>query len=292
MWLGMGSDRRVSVRALILGTDGMVGRTLFRALRARLPEADVLGTTRTRSLGEGSDDGLLPLPECRDSARLVRILEQVKPSSVVNCIGLLSGLADPARTIEVNAVFPRRLAEFCDQLGTRVVQISTDAVFSGRNGPYDEDAVPDPIDDYGRSKLLGELYEGEHLTVRTSVIGLSPARRGLVDWAISQRGSEVQGYSRCLWSGVTDMELARLLEPTICGTESAGGVVHVSAEAVSKAELLERISDALDLGLRVRPVNEPVMDRRLLTRRHELELRARPLDEQLRELATAVTGGT
>jgi dTDP-4-dehydrorhamnose reductase len=77
-----------------------------------------------------------------------------------------------AEAFSVNALGPRWLAQACEAAGVLLVQMSTDHVFSGEKGaPYHEWDVPGPVQDYGRSKLAGELevraHAPRHLIIRT-----------------------------------------------------------------------------------------------------------------------------
>ena len=94
----------------------------------------------------------------------------------------------------VNAVGPRNLALAARRLGATLVHVSTDYVFDGAGAPYDEWAAPDPISEYGRSKLAGEVEASRSLpecyVVRTAVVFGASGRnfaRTMLDLA---RGSE------------------------------------------------------------------------------------------------------
>ena len=94
-----------------------------------------------------------------DTESLEAALERTSPDVAVNCVGIVKQsdeAGDAARMIEVNSLFPHRLARVCEGRGVRLIHVSTDCVFSGRRGGYDESELPDPADLYGRSKLAGE----------------------------------------------------------------------------------------------------------------------------------------
>jgi dTDP-4-dehydrorhamnose reductase len=275
------------VRLLILGTDGMLGSEALRVLGGSdAARAEVMGTTRRPEVAGARPADVLLLPDVRSFDAVEAVLDRARPDVVLNCVAVLDGRPGERDALQqVNAELPLRLARAADDRGARVVHISTDGVFSGRHGPYDEGATPHPIDAYGTSKLAGELRDPPHLTVRTSIIGRSPSRAGLLDWAIGQRGRVVHGFANARWSGVTTAELVRLLEPQLVGGTVMTGLAHVVSDGVSKAELLRRVSAAFDLGLDVVEVAEPVLDRRLVSIREDA-LRARPLDEQLAALAS------
>ncbi|MDT3443964.1 MULTISPECIES: sugar nucleotide-binding protein [unclassified Pseudofrankia] len=185
---------------------------------------------------------------CHDD--VAALLERFRPDAVVNAIGLVQQrpegqLALPA--VEVNTVFPHRLARLCRVAAVRLVHISTACVFSGRRGRYTEDDQPDPVDVHGMSKLLGEVREAPAVTLRTSIIGLEPAGRsnGLVEWFLSQRG-RVPGNRRATCTGLTTVELSRLVDRVLVKHEDLAGLWHVAtSEAITEYDLLVRLADRL-----------------------------------------------
>jgi len=59
---------------------------------------------------------------------------------------------------DVNSLGAKNVAKACSQSGTELVHFSTDYVFDGENGPYNETATPNPINQYGHCKYIGEKY--------------------------------------------------------------------------------------------------------------------------------------
>lgn len=73
----------------------------------------------------------------------------------------------------INALGVKNIAEVCRKFKTKLIHISTDYVFDGKKkNPYKVDDKPNPINEYGKSKLTGELYIKEtlkeHYIIRTS----------------------------------------------------------------------------------------------------------------------------
>lgn len=136
----------------------------------------------------------------------------------VNCIGVTRALlreGDPGgeeTATQINASFPHQLAACARSLGARVIQISTDAVFSDRSGVCLEGDLPDAADPYGRSKALGEAREENFLSIRCSFVGPDPAgQKGLLQWYLSRpEGSQVKGFTDQTWVGVTTLQFARI----------------------------------------------------------------------------------
>src|SRR5258706_6578657 len=144
------------MKILVLGGDGMLGHELYRELRDR----HETGVTLRQQRKEFSGNHVFAGMEARGGTRIEEVVAQFRPAAVVNCIGIVKQRAeneDAITSIEVNALLPHRLAIACRASGARLVQLSTDCVFSGDKGSYREEDRPDPLDSYGRSKLLGEV---------------------------------------------------------------------------------------------------------------------------------------
>jgi dTDP-4-dehydrorhamnose reductase len=197
----------------------------------------------------------------------------------VNCIGIVkqrSAGSQAIPSIEVNALFPHRLALLCRGHGTRLIHISTDCVFSGRRGNYNEGNLPDATDIYGRSKLLGEVTEGNALTLRTSMIGRELTRKAsLLEWFLSQAG-QIKGYRRAIFSGFTTSELARIIERLIAQFPEAAGLYHVSSEPISKYDLLCLVRDRMRPGVHITPDDELQCDRSLDSTRFQTRFGYKP----------------
>jgi dTDP-4-dehydrorhamnose reductase len=155
----------------------------------------------------------------QDPTRLWSLMRRQRYDLVVNCIGVLraamsSGAVSAHEAAYINAVFPHELAACAAELGSSVVHVSTDAVFSGRGGaPYDEEARPNPEDRYGAAKWVGEPESSAALTIRCSIVGRHRARpTGLVDWILGlPSGAEVQGFTDYRWTPATTAQVARFV---------------------------------------------------------------------------------
>jgi dTDP-4-dehydrorhamnose reductase len=256
------------MRVLILGGDGMLGHRLYLHLRGRhevkvtlrlaLPaytQYELFNTSNTYDVVDAVSFG---------SVR--RAVEDYEPQVIVNAIGIVkqrSAGSQAVPAIEVNALFPHRLAVLCRGHGSRLIHISTDCVFSGRRGNYNEGNMPDATDLYGRSKLLGEVTEGNAITLRTSMIGRELTRQAsLIEWFLSQPGP-VTGFRRAIFSGFTTIELARVIERLIVEFPEAAGLYHVSSEPISKYDLLCLVRDRMRPGVQVNPDDAFQCDRSL-----------------------------
>jgi dTDP-4-dehydrorhamnose reductase len=171
---------------------------------------------------------------------------------------------DPRQMLEVNAVFPRRLLALCRAYGSRLVQLSTDCVFSGRRGGYGPDDAIDAEDVYGLSKYLGELHEAPAITLRSSIIGLEVARKAsLVEWFLAQQGT-IRGFTRAIYSGLTTLEMARVVELCLNEQRDLYGLWQVASHPIDKFDLLSRLSQKMSRkDLTIEPDDSFVCDRSL-----------------------------
>lgn len=186
--------------------------------------------------------------DVRSTERLGEVLADFRPNAVINAVGIVKqrpSAKDSISSIEVNALFPHRLAVQTRALGARLVHVSTDCVFSGNKGRYTEDDVPDATDLYGRTKLLGEVSEGHCVTLRTSIVGLELARRAsLIEWYLAQQGA-IRGFDKAIYSGLTTIETARLIDRVLVDHLDLSGIWHVASAPISKYELLKRLTEKL-----------------------------------------------
>ena len=257
------------MRVLILGGSGMLGHRLWLACRERFDTLVALHGVRGGQPWAPLFDAhrVLEGVDLTDDVALDSALLRARPDVVVNAAGLVKqrpGGQDALPTITLNALLPHRLAARCAAGGIRLVHLSTDCVFSGRGARYREDDPPDPLDTYGRSKLLGEVTGHGHLTVRKSAIGRELAgRSGLLEWLLANRGGRVRGFTRAVFSGLTSAELAATIARVLDEQPSLQGLWHVAGPAISKHDLLVALRDALALSIEIEPDDTTVIDRSL-----------------------------
>ncbi|MFJ3707333.1 sugar nucleotide-binding protein [Streptomyces sp. NBC_01387] len=149
--------------ALIIGGSGFLGAELIRQAAAA---GHTTAATYTTKPGDSSQAVWHPL-DLRDAGRLDSVMAEVRPHLVVNAS---SSKADWA----VTAQGPIRIAMAAAKSGSRLVHVSSDAVFSGARVHYDESCLPDPLTPYGAAKAAAEtgilaVYP-QAVVARTSLI--------------------------------------------------------------------------------------------------------------------------
>lgn len=258
------------MRVLVLGGQGMLGHKLYETLQAR---CEMYATFRTSDgpwrafpMYTGGDR-TLPNVDALQFDTVVDAVARLRPQVIVNCVGIIKQLdsqTSVADMIAINALFPHRLYSLCRAADVRLVQLSTDCVFSGERGNYTEDDEPDPVDTYGRTKLLGEVNGDGALTIRTSIIGRDYVKdAGLLEWFLGNRGGRVSGYARAIYSGFTTAALSRIIGDLITDYPDLSGVYHVASKPISKLALLQQIRDAANLDIEIVPDESFTCDRSL-----------------------------
>ncbi|MEW5991786.1 MAG: SDR family oxidoreductase [Chloroflexota bacterium] len=279
-------------RILIVGATGMLGH---QAIRTLAPDFEVWGACRRPQelpdLGVPSQRIVGGLDATAASSAMA-LLDEVRPTLVVNAAGIVKQREEAKAaipSITVNSLWPHLLAEACAEFGARMVHVSTDCVFSGARGGYAESDPPDDFELYGRSKLLGEVVDRDHVvTLRTSIIGWQLGEpTGLVAWFAAHRNESLRGFTRAVFSGLTTRALSEVIRDRVLPDPGLSGLWHVSADPIDKYSLLTSLAAYLGWDVDIRPVDEPVIDRSLDSSRFRDRTgwQPRPWDEMLAELA-------
>lgn len=257
------------MKVLVIGASGMLGNAMMRAI-SQNPAFEVWGTVRSSSVRQHFPPELgkriIPGVDVENQDILTRVLAELRPAVLVNCIGLVKQLAeadDPLLALPINAMLPHRLARLCALGGARLVHVSTDCVFNGAKGNYRESDPSDAEDLYGKSKFLGEVAYPQTITLRTSIIGHELASaHGLIDWFLAQDG-RVKGYSRAIFSGLPTVELARVVRDFVLPHPEISGVFHVAAKPIAKLDLLRLVAEVYAKSIEIVPDDAVAIDRSL-----------------------------
>ena len=240
------------MKVVVLGASGMLGSMVLDYL-AQDSSLELVATARSQDLlqklqmayPKGVEYRLLDTEKCtvRELAELLG-----KAGWAINAIGVIKpyihddDAAEVKRAVMINALYPHLLAQAAEQTGCRVLQIATDCVYSGIKGRYVEKDSHDPLDAYGKTKSLGEVYSPNVYHLRCSIIGPEPKGHvSLLDWFLGQpRGAGVGGYTNHQWNGVTTLHFAKLCQGIIKQEMKLLHVQHIiPTGVVSKAELLQ-----------------------------------------------------
>lgn len=235
------------MKILILGASGLIGSNVFEYLSSATKH-EVWGTYRRCSVLQEFPNQLLShlIPFNYKSINDINaLLEDNCVDVVVNALGLtkhVNILNHEMDFIRVNSLFPHELGYCCEQRGIKLIHISTDCVFSGKKGFYTEADIPDSNDIYGRSKAMGEITYGPHLTIRISTIGREKGtRNGLLEWFLSQDQS-CKGYQDAIFSGLPSRYFAFILNHYILNNPLIAGLYHIAGLPINKYQLLNELA--------------------------------------------------
>ena len=206
------------------------------------------------------------IEDVSDQQKLSNLINDISPDVIINCIGILikGSNENIKKAIYINGYFPHWLKDVSEDINCKLIQISTDCVFSGKNGENDENSIKDAIDDYGKTKSLGEFDSINHICIRTSIIGpeLKQNGEGLMHWLFNQQGT-INGFKNVFWSGVTTLELAKAIHFSI--ENNISGLWNVTnGEAISKYELLKKIIKTFSINkLKLESNTDKISDKSL-----------------------------
>jgi dTDP-4-dehydrorhamnose reductase len=229
-------------QVVVLGNTGMVGHAMVLALSQG-------NDLRVLSYGRNMIDAL-------DDSTLNNLWGNI--DYVINCVGIIwqAQPTNPTVMSRVNTTFPWRLQARCEEIGAKLIHVSTDCVFTGKQGHYTEKDQPDSLDTYGLSKYLGEPNGA--MVIRTSIIGREQGtQRSLLEWARSKAGTQVNGYTNHFWNGVTSREFGRICGDIIRKDLWEADTFHVHADPITKHDLLKLLSTHYGLNLDIVPHDTP-----------------------------------
>lgn len=265
---------------LLIGASGLLGRAVAACL-ARESSLTLLATIRNR---QSAGAKLLALPpeniaelDVLDQSSLERIFETRRPAAVILCAAERRPDVcerDPAAARAINVTAPARIGALAARYSAWTLGISTDYVFDGKAAPYSEDATPNPLNIYGRTKLEGEaaLLAASPLSC---VLRLPLLFGPIADWsesavtslvpavvASSRPGADAVGMDAWAiryptWTPDVAQVIRDLTLRHLAG-ESVTGIRHWSSEEpMTKYDIAQRIAAALGIDASLTPITQP-----------------------------------
>lgn len=297
-------------RILITGSCGLLGQELV-ALLSRIPNYDVLATGRGPAPAFGEASVGYASVDVTDIRRVKEVFEDFAPHVVINCAALTRvDACETERELcwQVNVEAVENLVRLCRNAGTRLVQISTDFVFDGLEGPYQEDARPKPVNFYGKSKLAAEnavrqLNPDKWAIARTVMVygtGQALRHENIAIWMINRlsNGDEIRVYMDQYRSPTYVVDLAQGVERLVRYNRS--GVYHLSGrECVSIHDFAVTLAREFEFDQKlihpvtsqemVRPAQRPLRTGFIILKAEtELGFRPRTLRQSLRDLKARI----
>jgi dTDP-4-dehydrorhamnose reductase len=235
------------MKIYILGINGMLGSELFYRFNKNT-KINARGCTRSNYINNFSTfyDKIDYKVSAYDLKTIKSKIKIFQPNYVINCIGLIKQKIKKSVKISdvfyINSIFPKEIYKITKLLNIKLIHFSTDCVFDGKKGNYNENSISNATDLYGFSKYLGELKGNKVITFRTSIIGHEmSSKHGLLEWFLSKK--KCLGYTHSFFSGFTTFEIFNFIRKYInIKNQKVFGLYNLSSSQISKYSLLKIIA--------------------------------------------------
>ena len=267
-------------KILVIGASGMAGHVVTTHLIECGYQVNTLAGTN--KYNEGTT-----LLDLTDMPALETFLNANTFDVIVNCAGMLVKASEVRKdlAVHINSYIPHYLENKYHGTSTKIIHLSTDCVFSGKNAPYTEMSLPDGELFYDRSKFLGEIINEKDLTFRMSIIGpdMQEAGVGLFNWFYAQKG-EISGYTGSTWNGVTTIQLARAIAAAI--DTNLTGLYHLVPQSnITKYNLLLLFREVFNRSdIIVNPTEGVSHDKTLVNTRTDFSYSLPDYPEMIKEM--------
>lgn len=246
-------------KVLITGSNGLLGQKLSD-LYLTLPDIHFLATGTGTNRHPAGDKVPYKTLDIRDADAVMKLFTEFRPDCVIHTAAMTNvdqceSEKEACWALNVHAV--SGIIDACNAVNAHLIHLSTDFIFDGKAGPYNEEALPNPISYYGESKLAGEKLVQEKAKnwaiVRTVLVyGIvnDMSRSNIVLWAKGalESGKAISVVTDQFRSPTLAEDLAmgcRLIEK-----QEAKGIFHISGkDFMSVYELVERVAKFWDLPM-------------------------------------------
>ena len=239
------------MKVLIIGADGMIGHKIAQTLHEN--GFEIFLNSRSRS------DILKKLyPSCKIfkfdflKQKIHNLLDQINPDYIINTVGITirRGSENLDKAIILNSELTKKIDVWCNLNNKRQIHFSSDCIFSGEKGNYDDYDISDAADNYGKTKANGEVNSNFTLTIRSSMIGREIFNKTeLLEWVISNKNLKIKGFDKVIYSGVTTLWMSKILVKILREFNKLKGIYNISSEPISKHDLLKKINHYFDLNI-------------------------------------------
>lgn len=271
------------MKVLIFGCTGMLGSTLIKYFSKK--KIETYGTYRNLE----KKNFLLKNTTLQDKNfikfdlnkkfKLNSVIKNINPDLIINALGLIKqkNKISKKKMYLLNSIFPQLLGKLALKKKFKLLHISTDCVFLGDKGFYNEYDIADAIDDYGKSKFNGEINNKNSLTIRTSIIGHEiNSQDGLLDKFISRKIKI--GFKNVYFSGFTTLELSKIILKFFFNKKiyNTNRIIHLASKKISKFDLLSKINKIYKTKIILKENNSFYLDRSLDSTRFNKKYKFKP----------------
>jgi len=280
-------------RLLITGTNGLLGN---KAVVVANQNYEVMPLHHAKPLHDNSLE-----VDIVNKEQVLSIFRKLRPNAVIHAAAETN--VDKCETQKehawnVNVKGTRNVAEACDEVGAKLVHISTDYVFDGEKGHYKEEDNPNPISYYGLTKLEGERQVVAHCRnyaiLRTSVLyGWHPWKQNFATWVISQlrQNKEISVVEDHYNTPTLADNLAEMIPEVL--QRGLKGLYHASgSERISRYEFAKKIAESFQLDSNlIKPAKMSQLAAWIAKRPRDSSLSTDKIRKQLRTRPLNITEG-
>lgn len=268
------------MKILILGGTGMAGHTITIYLKEAGHDVTVFSRRKIEYCKNINGD-------VTNFKNLESLIDEGAYDAIINAIGILNQDAEDhkPKAVLINSYLPHFLSDITRGTKTKIIQMSTDCVFSGKTGEYSEASLKDGEAFYDRTKALGELENDKDLTFRNSIVGpdINKNGIGLFNWFMKQDG-EINGFTKSIWTGVTTLTLAKAME--IALEENLTGLYNlVNNTKITKHDLLLLFNKHIKNGkIEIKPDESVKLDKSLVNNRDDFSFKVPSYEDMVVEM--------
>ncbi|MCT4624819.1 MAG: SDR family oxidoreductase [Schleiferiaceae bacterium] len=240
-------------KILVTGANGLLGQKIIAGYKSN-PEVQLIATARGECRILDQSGFIYESMNISDKAEVLAVVEKHNPDVIINTAAMTNVdqcETDKAGCDEANVTAVKILASVCEKNDIHLVHLSTDFIFDGKDGPYDEEAKANPLSYYGWSKFKAEeiikTCECKWSILRTVlVIGITEgmSRSNIVLWAKGAlgKGQEINVVDDQFRTPTLAEDLADGC--MLVAMQGAEGVYNISGkDFMSILELVEKVAD-------------------------------------------------
>lgn len=273
-------------KVLILGASGQLGYTLLRYLIKKKIYCFCITSKSTISINSKYIYRKYKF-KLKDKNLIKKEVKNFMPNYIVNCMSLNKKNFKNKKLLQKTYInIPQIFSDICYEKKINFINISTDIVFDGKRGNYSELDLPNPQTEYARYKIKSEKIFENFLNIRLSIIGLNPQKKnGFIDW-IKREKKEIKGYQNYIFSGITSLEISRVLLKIMLLKHRLTGTYHLSGKHISKYRLIKDVCKVFSIKKKIVSIEFPKVNLSLNSKKIKKNcgIRIKSIIQQLQDL--------
>jgi len=212
--------------------------------------------------------------DIRNIYMIEKFIETINPHTIINCAASTNIdeiELNPKTAFDINSNGASNLATITNKKNIKFLHISTDGIFSGIEGNYDEKDKPNPVNEYAKSKKLAETLiqeqNNEAIIIRTNFYGYNKHDKFLFNWILNnlKQNKQFTAFSDVIFNPLEISNLAEMIVEII--HTNFQGIIHMTGnEILSKYQFAQKIALTLNYDSNL-IISGSVQDSNLIAKR-------------------------